>query len=64
MLASNKTLLAIGKKLRDENEDISYEPLPRRWVDLIHRLNELERRHPSAVNQRRSRTGGGPADQL
>jgi hypothetical protein len=44
-LASNETLLAIGKKLRDQNEDIPYEPLPRRWVDLIHRLDELERRH-------------------
>ena len=61
MLASNETLLAIGKKLRDQNEDIPFEPLPRRWVDLIHRLDELERRRserrqPEAKPQgRRSR---------
>jgi hypothetical protein len=44
MSARNKTLLAIGKKLRGLDEDSTREPLPRRWVDLIHHLNEQERR--------------------
>jgi hypothetical protein len=37
-------LAAIGKPLRDHNEDVTGDPLPRRWVDLIHHLNEQERR--------------------
>jgi hypothetical protein len=44
MLAMNERLLAIGNKLRGQDEDIARAPLPRRWVDLIHHLNEEERR--------------------
>ena len=34
----------LGKALHGQMGDITHEPLPKRWVDLIHRLNEEERR--------------------
>ena len=34
----------IGTMLRVANDDFTREPLPRRWVDLIHYLDEMERR--------------------
>ena len=37
------TLRGIGRRLREDSEDTTREPLPERWVDLIHRLNERER---------------------
>jgi len=56
MLAKIEALLAIGKQLRGQNEDIAGEALPRRWIDLIHHLNEQDsQRRP----QRRSRVIGG-----
>ena len=33
----------IGKALRGQGIEITQEPLPRRWVDLIHHLDERER---------------------
>ena len=50
MLAKIETLLAIGKQLRGQNEDSAGEALPRRWIDLIHHLNEQDsqRRPPEA----------------
>ena len=33
----------IGKTLRGHDADITHEPLPRRWVELIQYLNEQER---------------------
>jgi hypothetical protein len=45
MLAKkNETLVEIGKKLRAGDEDITHEPLPGRWVELIKCLNEKERK--------------------
>jgi hypothetical protein len=34
----------LGKTLRGHNEDVTHAPLPRRWVDLIHFLDEQERK--------------------
>ena len=34
----------IAKILRAQSEQVSLEPLPERWVDLIHHLNAQERR--------------------
>ena len=52
-----ETLLAIGKHLRGQDDDIAREPLPHRWVDLIHYLNEQERhsrrRQPEAQPRER-----------
>jgi hypothetical protein len=50
MLAKIETLLAIGKQLRGQNEDIAGEALPRRWIDLIHHLNvqDSQPRPPAA----------------
>jgi len=55
MLRKNETIVEIGKGLRRQDEDITQAPLPRRWVDLIHHLNEQERKQAEAGNQRRSR---------
>ena len=33
----------IGKRLRKEGEEVTQADLPRRWVDLIHYLDEQER---------------------
>jgi hypothetical protein len=34
----------IGKRLRKESEEVAQAELPRRWVDLIHYLDEQERK--------------------
>ena len=34
----------LGKALRGHDEGITHEALPRRWVDLIHFLDEQERK--------------------
>ena len=45
MFQEQESLLhRIGKALRAEGEDIAHEPLPKRWVDLIHFLDEQERK--------------------
>lgn len=36
-------LRRLGKALHVRMDDITHEPLPARWVDLIHHLNEQER---------------------
>jgi len=33
----------LGKSLHGRLDDITQEPLPRRWVELIKQLNEQER---------------------
>jgi len=58
MLARIETLVAIGKQLRGQDEDIAREPLPRRWVDLIHHLNEQEQDDHRTLKLRRSRASG------
>ena len=40
----------LGKALHRRLDDITQEPLPRRWVELIKQLNEHER---DAKNRRR-----------
>ena len=37
-------LRRLGKLLHDQDDDITHEPLPKRWVDLIHFLDEEERK--------------------
>jgi anti-sigma factor NepR-like protein len=36
-------LQKIGQALRANFDAVALEPLPERWVDLIHHLNERER---------------------
>jgi len=43
-LVHDTILLRLGKALHVHIDDIAREPLPHRWVDLIHHLNEQERR--------------------
>ena len=37
-------LQRLGKALHVRMDDITNEPLPRRWVDLIHHLDDQERK--------------------
>ena len=37
-------LQRLGKTLHVQTDDITREPLPRRWVELIQHLNEQERK--------------------
>ena len=57
MLFQETILERIGKTLRGHDADITHEPLPRRWVDLILFLDEQERtrpdRQPDPAAQRR-----------
>ena len=39
-----KTLGLIAKRLREDSEEVTQDPLPTRWVDLILHLDEQERR--------------------
>jgi len=39
----NSILHRIGKALHAQDVESTQEPLPRRWVDLIHHLDERER---------------------
>ena len=41
----DRSLELIVKRLHDEGEHVVHEGLPRRWVDLIHCLNEQERKN-------------------
>jgi hypothetical protein len=41
----DSSLELIVKRLRDEGEHVVHEGLPHRWVDLIHYLNEQERKN-------------------
>jgi hypothetical protein len=43
----------IGKALRAQSEDIAHEPLPKRWVDLIHYLDEQERKRAEGLEAKK-----------
>ena len=43
-VAYEKTLGLIVKRIREDSEQVTQEPLPKRWVDLILHLDEQERR--------------------
>lgn len=42
-------LWRFGQTLHSLNDDITRQPLPRRWVDLIHHLNEKDRLRSEAI---------------
>ena len=50
----DETIIEIGKRLRRQSDDITEEPLPRRWVDLIHYLNAKERTQVRSAGSTRS----------
>ena len=57
----NSNWTRIVKELRDQYDDIAHQALPRRWVDLIHHLDEEERK--TSDGQRKWRgTPPGPED--
>jgi hypothetical protein len=45
----------IGTVLRVKDYDFAQEPLPERWVDLIHYLDEKERREKARERKRQRR---------
>jgi hypothetical protein len=45
MHVQETTLQRLGKALNVRLDDFTHEPLPSRWVELIHHLNEQERKH-------------------
>ena len=44
MWQAHEFMRRIGTVLRTANDDVTHEQLPERWVDLIHYLDEKERR--------------------
>ena len=55
---SQSLLIRLGKTLRARNEPITAEALPKRWVDLLHHLDEQEQQQQSSA-ARRVHTGEG-----
>jgi hypothetical protein len=53
MWQAHEFMRRIGTVLRIRDEDFAHEPLPERWVDLIHYLDEKERREKARERQRR-----------
>jgi hypothetical protein len=53
MWQAHEFMRRIGTVLRIRDEDFAHEPLPERWVDLIHYLDEKERREKAGERQRR-----------
>jgi hypothetical protein len=47
----DKTLGLVAKRLREDSEQVTQEPLPTRWVDLILHLDEQERRTQPAIGE-------------
>jgi hypothetical protein len=43
MTAKDQSLDIIGQRLRAQGAEMTREPLPKRWVELIHCLDERER---------------------
>jgi hypothetical protein len=57
-------LKAIGKSLRHEIGEITRQPLPRRWIDLIHHLHERDRRLRRQPGGAAPSSNPGPNDGL
>lgn len=52
----------LGRVFRAVDSDILREPVPNRWVELIHRLNELERQQSHADKMARDRADRKTSD--
>ena len=57
-LVQDTILQRLGKALHVHIDDITHEPLPRRWVELILYLDEQERERSARHEPETSRTGG------
>lgn len=55
MWQAHEFIRRIGAVLRTANNDLTHEPLPERWVDLIHYLDEKEWRDLDEKEWRESR---------
>ena len=54
---STSFLELISKALRADYNQVANEPLPERWVDLIHHLNERERAEADRHRRGKPRKG-------
>jgi hypothetical protein len=48
-MQAHEFMRRVGTVLRTTNDDFTHAPLPERWVDLIHYLDEKERRESRAT---------------
>ena len=55
MWQAHELMRRIGTVLRVKDADFAREPLPERWVELIHYLDEKERREKARERQRQRR---------
>jgi hypothetical protein len=65
MLQGQESILQrIGKVLRAQDDDITHEPVPTRWVDLIHYLDEQERRRADRRQPEAERRVSSPSREI
>jgi hypothetical protein len=60
VMRPESSLGLIIKRARDGNLDITREPLPTRWVDLIHYLDEQEHTREQGRQPEPEPRGGNP----
>ena len=64
MLQVQESILQrIGKALRVQSNDITDQPVPTRWVDLILHLDEQSERAQSAVDRNLGHANAAPTDE-
>ena len=57
MYVQETILQRLGKALNVRLDDVTHEPLPQRWVELIKHLNEQEKAQERAQNAELKRRG-------
>jgi hypothetical protein len=53
---SSPVLQHASRLLKVQHEAITKEPLPKRWIELIHYLNEKEKRETLRESEKKDRT--------
>jgi hypothetical protein len=46
----------IAQRLRSEGNSVTQRPIPKRWVELLHHLNEEERRNSAGAKPPKARS--------
>lgn len=65
MLQGHESILQhIGKVLRAQDDDITHQPLPTRWVDMVHYLDEQERRRAERAQPDAERRVSRPSREI
>ena len=58
LFKKDETIAKIGSGLRQQCENTTQEPLPRRWVDLIRHLDQHERKQSQAEPRQQQHRNG------